>query len=282
VKISVIVATRGRPHRAAGVIECARSFLSTAHEVQFIVALDEDDQRSIDYFATYPGAVSYVQPRPIGVGDCWNRAARAYPADFYLALPDDAWICTSYWDAIMIQILMVGPHPIPVKLGIVAWFDPLQPTIATIFGMTQKWVDANGFIFDPRYPFWFGDTALVETAIFATAEGMPGTDQLKFASQPGNLNPRLRDMELWWAFFAATRYERVATARHLGLPEVDPEMTDLLIKECEERDAIGIAQAPDILSRIQHPTPPSKEYMIAKAQAEDYLRTHSARTQQAA
>lgn len=283
-KISVIIATRGRPQRAGGVIECARNFLSGAHAVQFIVALDADDQRSIDYFSTFPGVTLHVQPRPIGVGDCWNRAARAYPADFYLALPDDAWICTPYWDAIMIQILMIGPHPIPVQLGIVAWFDALQPTIASIFGMTQRWVDTNGFIFDPRYPFWWGDSALVETAIFATAEGMPGTDQLKFASQPGNVNPRLRDMELWWAFYAATRHERVETARLLrqqaGLPEIDAEIIADLIKECEGRDAGGLQQAPNVIASIRNPQPPSEEYRAAKALAEDYLATplgHSGR-----
>jgi hypothetical protein len=273
-KISVIVATRGRPHRAAGVIECARNFLCGAHDVQFIVALDADDQLSIDYFASCGscGITSYVQPRPIGIGDAWNRAAKAFPADFYLALPDDAWICTPYWDAIMIQILMVGPHPIPVKLGIVGWMDPLQPAVCSIFGMTQKWIDVNGHIFDPRYPFWWGDVALVETAIFATAEGMPGTDQLKFASQPGNFNPHLRDMELWWAFFAATRHERIATARRLGMPPVDDDMMELLVKECEERDAMGIRQIPQVLATIHHPAPPTKEYLIAKAQAETYLR----------
>lgn len=290
-KIAVIIATRGRPQRAGGVIECARNLLSGRHDVEFIVALDDDDRRSVNYFGGsapdpyWPGSHTAVgnltvfkQPRPIGVGDCWNRAARAHKADFYLGLPDDAWICSPNWDAYMVNALLNGidGHPSSAQLGIVSWYDALQPTIASIFGMTAAWVDANGFVFDPRFPFWWGDSALVETAIFATGEGMPGTSSLQFASMPGNVNPRLRDMELWWAFFGATRHERVETARKIarqaGLPAVDDYVMASLVAQCEERDAAGVLEAPRVLATITEPKPPSPEYLVAKAAAEEYLR----------
>lgn len=277
-RIAVIVATRGRPQRAGGVIECARNLLSGLHEVEFVVALDDDDQRSVDYFGSLDGVRRYVQSRPIGVGDCWNRAARHYTADCYLALPDDAWICSPNWDAYMVNALGTGidGHTSSAKLGIVSWYDALQPTIASIFGMTAKWVETNGFVFDPRFPFWWGDSALVETAIFATGEGMPGTSSLQFASMPGNVNPRLRDMDLWWALFAATRHERVETARKIardaGLPAINDYDTAALVLQCEERDAAGLRNAPGIIASIKHPAPSSPEYLMAKALAEQYLR----------
>ena len=280
-KIAVIVATRGRPQRAGGVIECARNLLSGRHDVEFIVALDADDVRSIKYFGPFEGVTSYVQPRPIGVGDCWNRAARAYPADIYLALCDDAWIVSPGWDAFMVNALLGGidGNKSSAQLGIVSWYDAQQPAIASIFGMTAAWVEANGFIFDPRFPFWFGDSALVETAIFATGQGMPGTSSLQFASMPGNVNPRLRDMELWWALFAATRHERVETARKIarqvGLPEIDDYAMAALVMQCEQRDAAGLRNVPGVIASIQYPVPPSPEYLLAKAAAEEYLRTNS-------
>lgn len=277
-KVAVIIATRGRPQRAGGVVECARSLLSGRHEVEFIVAVDEDDTRSVDYFATFEGITRYAQPRPIGVGDCWNRAARAHHADFYLGLPDDVWIASPNWDAYMVNALTKGidGHQSSRQLGIVSWYDALQPTIASVFGMTAAWVEANGFVFDPRFPFWWGDSALVETAIFATGEGMPGTSSLQFAMMPGVVNPRLRDMELWWTFFAATRHERVATARKIakqaGLPAVDDYTMAALIQQCEAKDAGGIREAPHVLATIANPKPPSPEYLVAKAAAEEYLR----------
>lgn len=278
-RIAVIVTTRGRAQRAGGVIECARNLLSGHHDVEFIVALDADDERSIEYFAAFKGVTMYVQPRPIGVGDVWNRAARAHPADYYLCLPDDAWICTPWWDALMVNGLTKGidGNMSSVQLGIVAWHDAAQPTIASIFGMSAKWIELNGFVFDPRFPFWWGDTALVETTIFANGEGMPGTSSLRFASLPGNVNPRLRDMDLWWKFFAATRHERIETARriarHAGLPAINDYAMAALVVQCEERDAAGLAGAPAVLATITHPLPPSDEYRAAKAAAEEYLRS---------
>lgn len=278
-KIAVIVATRGRPQKAGGVIECARDLLSGRHDVEFIVAHDDDDRASVDYFAAFKGVTPYAQPRPIGVGDCWNRAARAHPADIYLALTDDFWMSTPGWDAMMAHALVTGVegNRLPAQLGIVAFFDPEQPTIAALFGMTAKWVELNGFIFDARFPFWWGDSALAETAIFASGRGMPGTTSLRFASMPGNVNPRLRDMELWWALFAATRHERVETgrqvARHAGLPEIDDYTMARLIMECEERDAQGLTNVPAVMASIAHPRAPDAEYLAAKAQAEEYLRS---------
>lgn len=276
-KIAVICSTRGRPQRAGGVIECARNMLSGRHEVEFIVAMDADDQRTIDYFERFEGITSYIQPRPIGVGDCWNRAARAFEADFYLALPDDAWICTPGWDAFMVNILTTGiqGNLLPVQLGIVSWYDPVQPIIASIFGMAARWIEWNGFVFDPRYPFWFGDSALVETAIFATGEGMPGTDSLKFSSMPGNVNPRLRDMDLWWAFFGATRHERVETGRKIarasGLPVLDDYTMARLVAECEERDEQGLKNAPAVVASITNPRAPDPQYLAARSVAQKYL-----------
>ena len=280
-RIAVIIATRGRPQRAGGVIECARNLLSGRHEVEFIVALDGDDWRSIDYFGRFgfEGATPYIQPRPIGVGDCWNRAARAYPADVYLAWCDDAWIVTPGWDAFMVNALLKGidGNLSSVNLGIVSWYDAQQPAIASMFGMTAAWVEANGFIYDARFPFWFGDSALVETAIFATGQGMPGTSSLQFASMPGNVNPRMRDMDLWWTLFAATRHERVETGRRIardaGLPVVDDYTMAALIMQCEKRDAEGLRNAPAVLASITKPRAPDAEYLAAKAAAEDYLRS---------
>ncbi len=193
-KINVIVATRGRPQRAGGVVECARNLLSGLHDVQFIVAHDADDQESVDYFASFKGITPYPQPRPIGVGDVWNRAVRAFPAGMDLPMCDDEWIATPGWDGYMVNALTrgIGDYMNSVKLGVVAWFDPVQPAIASFFGMTAGWIEANGWVFDPRFPFWWGDSALAEVAVFATGDGMPGTSSLTFTSLPGNLNPRLR------------------------------------------------------------------------------------------
>lgn len=280
-KIAVIVATRGRPQRAGGVVECARNLLSGRHDVEFIMALDADDRLSTHYFDEFSGVRQYVEPRPVGVGDCWNRAARAHPADIYVSLTDDFWMSTPGWDAFMVNALAqgIGDNKLSAQLGIVSFHDPSQPTIAALFGMTAKWVELNGFVFDPRFPFWWGDSALVETAIFASGSGMPGTDSLRYANMPGNVNPRLRDMDLWWSLYAATRHERVETgrriARHAGLPVLDDYAIADLVRQCEERDEAGRRNAVGVIASIDRPAPPDAEYLAAKAVAEEYLSQHA-------
>lgn len=272
-RIAVIIATRGRAQRAASVIECARNLMSGQSDVQFVAALDADDAASVAFFAAYPDVVSCVRPRPPGVGDCWNRAAREHDADIYVPLTDDAWFSEPFWDLKLIRLLK--EEPLCKALGVVGWMDIGQPTIVTLFGMTRAWIERNGgVLIDPRFPFWWGDTALVEIALFATGLGMPQSDQLKFVTRPGVYNPRLRDMDLWWDLFAATRHERVSTgiamARAAGLPE--PTNLDALIAQCEAKDAQGRLNAPGVLASIANPVPPSPEYEAAKAAAEAYLR----------
>lgn len=259
-------------------VECARNLLSLRHDVEFIVALDADDRRSVEYFEHFEGVTSYVQPRPTGVGDCWNRAARAHKADIYVTLTDDAWMSTPGWDAMLAHALVDGidGNMLSARIGIIAFCDPAQSNIAALFGMAAKWVGWNGFIFDPRFPFWWGDSALVETTIFASGVGMPGTTSLRFASMPGNFNPRLRDMELWWALFAATRHERIETgrriAREVGLPVLNDYQMAALVGECEERDANGLRDVPSVMATIHHPAALDAEYLAAKAAAEEYVR----------
>ena len=277
-KIAAIVATRGRPRRAAAVIECARNMTSGQHDVAFIAALDADDRASVDFFSAYEGVISCVQPRPKGVGDCWNIAASEHEADIYAPLTDDAWVVTPGWDALMVNAL--SSEPLCEALGLIGWTDLDNPHQVTLYGMASKWLAMNdGVIFDARFPFWFGDTAVNEVAIFATGQGLPQLDRLRFVSRPGNINPRLRDMDVWWSLFAATRHERIATGkcvRHqMGLAALSTEAIAELVRVCEQRDKGGRLEAPAIQASIKHPAPATEEYLAAKADALAYIERNS-------
>lgn len=270
-KFCCIVATRGRPRQALGVIEAIRLMASGEHEVQFILACDDDDPAdTAGFFRSDSSIMVECGPRPTGVASCWNRCVSLTDADIILTLPDDCLICTPIWDQIAAHICANHKwvHP---DLRIGALNDLANPGQATLFIFHRRWYELCG-LFDERFPFWFSDSAISETYSFITGQMLP-VFPINVANKPGVFNPRLRDMPLWWKFYAATRAERRALAaevrQQLNLPE-PPNMADVM-KGWEERDRVGLPESEKIVQAITNPTPPDDHYRLAKANAECYL-----------
>ena len=194
--IVVILATRGRPRQALGVIEAMRLMQSGQHKVRVILACDEDDPAdTAGFFSAYgdPDIVIECGPRPSGVGACWNRAVEKADADILMTLTDDALLVTPDWDAIITHIFENHQwvHP---ELAMSALNDTANPGQATLFVFRRSWYDHCG-LFDERFPMWFSDTAISETYSFITGQGMPMLP-VTAVLKPGVFNPRLRNMRL--------------------------------------------------------------------------------------
>lgn len=272
-KVSVIVATRSKPHRAAAVIEAARHFASGAHEITYTVAGDLDMAESFRVIHDhYPWIRTDIAPRPVGPGNCWNRVIASHPADMHVTLPDDGFIATPDWDDICANVMTTVQEC--QMHGLFCWQDEANPDQATVFTFGRAWIEQFGAeVFDERFPFWFSDTGLNELYSFLTGHGIPMVPALKIILKPGEFNPRLRDMVLWWRLFAATRDERIGRAAEarakLGMP-YPANIMDLL-ERFEKRDAIGLPESEEIVRQIAKPSPITEEYLIAKANAEAYL-----------
>jgi hypothetical protein len=271
-KFATIIATRGRPRQAAAVIEVMRTLSSGQHPLAFIVACDDDDSGTRSFFESYGGDVIVsCEPRPPGVTSCWNRCVPLVDADVYLALPDDTFCATPNWDVVATEVI----EKISLAPGVaaLAWHDTANPGQPTIIMATREWINLAG-LFDTRYPFWFADTAVGEIWSFVTGRGLPIASTLVMASKAGKFNPRLRDMDLWWDLFAATRKERLAVAdtirNTLGIT-TPPERIDAAKAAWEARDVLGRASSHQIVAAIPNPAPVSPEYLAAKAAAEAYL-----------
>lgn len=281
-KFACVIATRGRPHQAIGVIEATRLMASGEHEIEFIVACDADDATRPNIFThnhisdcvssgiAPPSIQVSCEPRPAGVASCWNRCLALTDADAIITLPDDGLICTADWDKCANHIFRnhIWAHP-ELKIG--ALNDLANPGQGTAFIVGRAWLDRFG-LFDERFPFWFSDTALTETYSFLTGQGMP-LFPINFAHKPGHWNPRLRDMKLWWSLYSATRRERLETAwkaRHeLNLPE--PPNLSQLVASWEGRDRTGLPASEEIVRQIERPAPIDDRYLAAKTAAEVYL-----------
>jgi tetratricopeptide (TPR) repeat protein len=269
-KIGVIVATRGRPAQAATVIESARWMASGKHHIEYVVACDDDDPAdSAGYFSRVSGVKVDCRPRPDGVAQCWNRCVSTVDADSILTLTDDGLVVTPHWDLVAAAQLSKS-RP---ELAIASLQSTDQPSEDTHFLASKAWVDMAG-LFDERFPFWFSDTAIAETYSFATGSMIPRVN-ITLALKPFSVNPRLRDMDLWWDLYAATRQERLQLAARirdkLGL-QVTARRINALVRVCELRDSQVRANSKNIVANLPNPAPVSSEYLSAKAAAEEYLR----------
>lgn len=267
-KFGVIIATRGRPERVATVIGSARMLASGQHDLEFLVACDDDDQLTPAY--QFHGKVNLsIAPRPLGPGRCWNRCLALTEAEVVIALPDDGIIATPHWDIICAQhFATVDP-----RIGVLAWTESNSPNQATVLMCHRKWIDQARFL-DERFPFWFADTAISETYSFVTGQQLAPHPGLQFICQPGNSNPRMRDMRLWWGLFGATRTERLATAEKIRQAigwDAPPNLPEI-IAGWQERDRHGLPLSEEIARNLKRRTPIDATYLRARAHAARYLR----------
>jgi hypothetical protein len=265
-KFAVVVSTRGRPDGANAVLGAARLLASTKHEIRYIVAYDDDDETCLSYpFAAY--VEKSVGPRPIGPGACWNRAFATSKMDVLVGFADDNLVVTPHWDDVIARHL----EAVDPRIGVLSWHNNASPNQPTLMVAHREWIDRAGF-FDGRFPFWFADTAIAETYSFVTGQLLPMPEALWVLGKYGESNPRLRDMRLWWAFYSATRRERLQTAarirEELGLPA--PANLDQLVAAWQARDAEGLPLSEEI-ARGLPPREPDGHYLIARDAARYYL-----------
>lgn len=274
-KIAVILATRGKPKRALGVIEAMRVMQSGENEVRVILACDDDDPAdTAGFFSAYgdPQITIACAPRPAGASACWNRCVRLTDAEVLMTMTDDALIVTPNWDAGIAHIFThhQWPHP---EIAMSALQETANPGQGTLFVFRPSWFKHCG-LFDERFPAWFSDTAICETYSFLTGDMIPFLP-VHAALKPGEYNPRLREMKLWWTLYAVTRLERLETARRtrsaLGLPE--PPNLEEIVSLWQQRDVRGLPDSEHIVAHcIPNPKAPDEAYNRARVAALDLIR----------
>lgn len=273
-KITTIIATRGRPTKALAAIEALKVTASWANQLEVVVACDDDDPAdTADFFRDVGGVTVDCGPRPAGVGECWNRVAGKVKDGLILVLPDDGIVMTPRWDQKAVEFFGQHrwPHP---DIAIGALQDTASPNQHTLFMLRPGWVKRCGLL-DTRYPFWFADTALAETYSFISGHHMPFLP-IVVAMPSDSFNPRLRDMGLWWSLFASSRQERLHLAQsvrwELDLPNPG-NLADILAAH-QARDLQGYKDSLLLIKAMPNRKAPDDAYRQARANALWYLLKH--------
>jgi len=280
VKIRVIVNTYRKPRQALAVIEVARNMASGNHEIEYILAYDNEDMESVEFFHRhglgYPHIWWDQKPRPRTTPDCWNRSMVPGTAEIYVPLPDDGWIACPNWDEALVEFYYSYPDK---RLFVTGWIDQANPSQLTNVIISDGWLRLleGEPVYDNRFPFWFCDTAINELYAFIHGSGVPILQIMALAGKPFQPHPGLRDMDIWWDLFGATRIERLATAARIRKACNKPEPSNLakIVADCEDRDGRGRLDGHEIIRQMEEKGPlpePAQHYLDAKAAALEYLK----------
>jgi len=268
VLVSYVFPSRGRPLELIAAIMMAWQLRSQLHQVEFDISVDEDDdvtgQAMHLMSLNWPDAPIrlFVQKRPGGLGELWNRPLLQLPdAGVVCMMSDRIMPIIPEWDQIVAQCAIAYPKR-------VLWFNaPGHGQICPALprAVLDAWPNMEPY--DSSYPFWYCDSHAFEIDMLIwgpPALTMPCTiNYQRKETQNG------RDFEFWAGYFAAMRPKRIAIAKQmaetLGAEWVDRPQ---LIDEFERQDKFRLSKSEDFAQRFGDKREPDAAYLAIKAKAE--------------
>lgn len=209
--LTFILAARGKPVQLCETVEQNLSGMRE-RSTRFIVALDSDDDFTIDYSRKRLGdSVDFsIEAREDGFGDKWNRALTRAPADIYGCGFDDEMILSEAWDS---KFLESYEKFLPED-GIGAIYNHLiNAAFPSCPAYTQNLVHFTNYIYPPYFPFWFIDHWMDE--ILRLIQRISFAD-IKTKQNNGRGKTRaMRDLEFWGKFFDDSRVLRILIAKDI-------------------------------------------------------------------
>lgn len=271
-RLSVAIASRGRPCALIGVVLSLWRLRSGLHEIGFILGVDEDDlptHRACELLATDEAPVAArCEPRAPYLGRVQNALIRESPtADVVTLMSDRTFPLTIGWDAAIADAVTKYPQ------RVLWWSCPTDPdtTIpiiprAVLRAINNQWSPC-------LFSYWYDDTWRMEIDCMTHAAPALRVGSANYGGARA-FTTRGRDFAFWATFFAATRPRRIYEARNLaatfGREWKEPTME--MLEHFRQRDRQLIARAPEFEKTFGDPSEPGPEYLEAKAKAETIIR----------
>jgi hypothetical protein len=225
--LTIILATRGRPHLLIPTIEQTVANMRNAN-TQLVIAVDDDDRVTLDAIAARSWAdlgervILSRLPREDSLGEKYNNRLPVAPADVYLVMVDYRPHITPGFDNIILETASIFPDGIGVIYNHMA--NLMFPEINAV---THRLTELMGGIYPPYYPYWFVDHHLDEIGhmIDRIACADVETDT---SLRPGTME--CREPGWWMTFFDAMAparrgiAERILSAPDFEMPEWHKQM----------------------------------------------------------
>lgn len=226
--INICIASRGHPKQLRETVwqTMAAASLPTT---KAIIALDRDDKTNEEIkLPSNDRIVLSIGDREDSLGEKYNRAWRAAPADWYVLATDDMAISTPKWDE---EIEKAGAL-FTDGIGVVYFGQPPVPSsMPASFAVSHKMALVMGFFMCPHHPFWWHDTTMDEIAHF-TGRHIIADCRMTYPYGYGKTRG-LREISYWATFFDLMRLWRWQIAeRIIDSPEnTDPAWRKLQLKQ---------------------------------------------------
>jgi hypothetical protein len=168
--ISVLLPSRGRPDMLHRTIFTAFQTATHPHRIEFIVYLDEDDERLESYTMQIYFAVKValqqqlrllIRPRAL-LSECWNECAKVARGEILMHCGDDLTFDSYGWDGHVRQAFAETPDKILFAYG--NDLGPHGETFGTHGFIHRRWVEAVGYFVPPLFSSDWNDVWLNEVA----------------------------------------------------------------------------------------------------------------------
>lgn len=213
-KITLIMASRGRPEMLSQVFASLKANTSQQENVSLWIYIDEDD--AVTRKAIESGSLSdagikvnwHIGPNTAGLCETQHTLWRNSGADseVYMITCDDVCFGTPGWDDIIRETSKRYPNGIFLACP----FDPATSDTCTypIFG--HRWLETLQQIFPGHFPYWYDDRWVHQIGEMAGCY-----ERLPIVMPPirgKGKTRRMRDLPFWARFFQLCLDERKSSA----------------------------------------------------------------------
>ena len=156
-KISIVLATRNRPHNLRRLYQSIKDTATVVPEV--VIAIDDDDTDSSTVAAEL-GFKCIAGPR-IPLSKIYNKLAAVFTGDIIMYGADDMVFRRKGWD----DLVRTDFSRYPDHILLVHSYDGIQGENCAAFGfLHRKWLETLGYLFPPHLAVvyqdnWLGDAA---------------------------------------------------------------------------------------------------------------------------
>lgn len=272
-KITVCLASRGRPAAMIGVVMSLHRMRSTKHELDFVLGLDEDDPTN-EHVKAFEGELAplyTVAPPPLVRGMIENRmietalkAGGETPVDAITLMSDRTFNITPGWDDWLGRAVEALPQR-------VLWWQCPEDPGCIIPIIPRAYLEANAGKWSPEiFPFWWDDTWHQEIDLML--HGLRSRKARCTYSGARGTTANGREFAFWLEVFIKTRDRRreqaavTAAALKVELPERPDVDAYFASYDQQMRD-----RCPGFEERFGDQRAPSERYIAAKAAAETML-----------
>ncbi len=271
-KIAVCIVSRKRPLPLIAVVMTASRLRSGGHEIDFVIAGDDDDDQTasaVASLAAEDGLQSHIhlvrRPRS-SQGRSSNLAlesARELRPFAVTMLTDRTIPITPGWDDMVARAAAEQPRRC-------TWWSSPQDPVCVVPILPTAWLDAADWRWSPEiFPFWYNDIWNQELDLMISGGGLIKVG-VNYAGSRG-ATQRGREFGFWQSVYAATRPLRVEQAKrmaaHMGITSGLHDFA----AEFANYDRQMLAGAPAFEERFGDKSDPDLGYLELKARAEAYL-----------